>query len=424
MNKKLDISSNKLGKLTQTNSFKSITAAVLCAIIGIIIGYIILLIISAPNATKAITTILKNFLYFKKPKQQLYYFGSTLAKSVPLILCALSVLFAYKAGLFNIGVGGQYCVAIGVSLWCALNWHMPWWACVIMAALASAAWGAIVGCFKAFFNVNEVIACIMMNWIGLYLVNILMHQESVMNMSLSETFQIKTVSRGSLMPSAGLSALFNNNEYVSIAIPLTIVIAIVIWVILNKTTFGYELKATGFNKNAAKYAGMKEKLNIILTMAIAGALAGCAAAFYYLTDIQQWKTSSSVPAMGFNGIAVAFLGGLNPIGSIFAGYFIEHITLGGSFIDMRYFNPQIADLISSIIIYACAFVLFIKDILSKIGKKKEVAASSEKGEASDGANVSASAAPGADGAAVAKTVAAESSPQASSASSANTEGEK
>ena len=86
-----------------------------------------------------------------------------------------------------------------------------------------------------------------------------------MNMSLSETFQIKTVSRGSLMPSAGLSSLFNNNEYVSIAIPLTIVIAIIIWVILNKTTFGYELKATGFNKNAAKYAGMKEKLNIILT---------------------------------------------------------------------------------------------------------------------------------------------------------------
>ena len=105
-------------------------------------------------------------------------------------------------------------------------------------------------------------------------------------------------------------------------------------------------------------------------MAIAGALAGLAASLFYLTDIQPWKTSSSVPGMGFSGIAVAFLGGLNPIGAIFAGYFIEHITLGGSFIDMRYFNPQIADLISSIIIYACAFVLFIKDILAKISKQK------------------------------------------------------
>ena len=173
--------------------------------------------------------------------------------------------------------------------------------------------------------------------------------------------------------------MFHDNEYVTIAIPLTIIIAILINIVLDKTTFGYELKATGYNKNAAKYAGMKEKLNIILTMAIAGALAGLASAFYYLTDIQQWKTSSSVPGMGFNGIAVAFLGGLNPIGSIFAGFFIQHITLGGSFIDMRYFNPQIADLISSIIIYACAFGLFIKDILSKFNKNKDdINANAEK----------------------------------------------
>lgn len=359
----------QLNKAVKSESFKSIVAAIICAVIGILIGYIILLIISAPNATKAMGTILKNFMYFRKPHQRLYYFGSTLVKSVPLILCALSVLFAYKAGLFNIGVGGQYCLAIGISLWCALAWHLPWWLCLIIATLASAAWGAIVGCFKAFFNINEVIACIMMNWIGLYLVNILMHQENVMNLTLSETYLIKNLSPKSLLPNMGLDKLFHNNEYVTIAIPLTIIVAVLILIILNRTTFGYELRATGFNKDAAKYAGMKDKLNIILTMAIAGALAGLAASLYYLTDIQQWKTSSSVPAMGFNGIAVAFLGGLNPIGAIFAGYFIEHITLGGSFIDMRYFNPQIADLISSIIIYACAFVLFIKDILSKGSNK-------------------------------------------------------
>lgn len=360
----------KIKKFLHTEGFKSVLAAIICALIGILIGYIILLIISAPNATKAMSTILKNFMYFRKPSQRLYYFGSTLVKSVPLILCALSVLFAYKAGLFNIGVGGQYCLAIGISLLCALRWHMPWWLCVIFAVLAAGGLGAIVGCFKAFFNVNEVIACIMMNWISLYIVNILMHNEIVMNMSLSETYQIKNVSPNSILPHCGLDKLFHNNEYVTIAIPLTVIVAILISIILNKTVFGYELKATGFNKNAAKYAGMKEKQNIILTMAIAGALAGLAASLYYLTDIQQWKTSSSVPGMGFNGIAVAFLGGLNPIGAIFAGYFIEHITLGGSFIDMRYFNPQIADLISSIIIYACAFVLFIKDLFKKLNKKE------------------------------------------------------
>lgn len=113
-----------IDKRLKSEGMKSIIAAVLCALIGILIGYIILLVISAPNATKAMGTILKNFMYFRKPFQKQYYFGSTLVKSVPLILCALSVLFAFKAGLFNIGVGGQYCLAIGVSLWCALFWHV------------------------------------------------------------------------------------------------------------------------------------------------------------------------------------------------------------------------------------------------------------------------------------------------------------
>ena len=149
-----------------------------------------------------------------------------------------------------------------------------------------------------------------------------------------------------------------------------VVIAILVHILLTKTTFGYELRATGLNKHAAKYAGMKDKANIIITMALAGAFAGLAASLYYLTDIQQWKTSSAVPAMGFSGIAVAFLGGLHPIGAIFAGYFIQHITTGGSLIDMRFYNPQIADLISSIIIYTCAFVLFFKEIITRLGKRQ------------------------------------------------------
>ena len=366
-------------KLLKTDCFKSILASVICAVVGIIVGYIILLLISAPNATKAITTILKNFMYFKKPAQRLYYFGSTLVKAVPLILCGLSVLFAYKAGLFNIGVGGQYCVAIGISLWCALNWHLPWWLCIVLASLVAALWGAIVGFFKAVFNINEVIACIMMNWIGLYLVNILLQQESVMNLNASETYSIRKVSPGSIIPSLGLEKIFHNNEYVSIAIPLTVLIAVILWILLNKTTLGYELTATGLNKNAAKYSGMKEKFNIIITMAISGALAGIAASFFYLTDIQTWRTASSVPAMGFNGIAAAFLGGLNPIGSVFSSYFIQHITSGGAYIDKMVYSSQISDLISAIIIYLCGFVFFAKTALNRWLMTKD-AASARKAE--------------------------------------------
>lgn len=382
MKKFLELLKNKLTEFFHSECFKSIAAAIICSAIGIVVGYIILLCINAENATKGITTILKNFMFYTRPAKRMEYFASTLIKSVPLILCGLSVLFAYKAGLFNIGVGGQYCVAIGVSLWCALALHLPWWLCVILASTVSALWGALVGIFKAFFNVNEVIACIMFNWIGLYLVNIFLSNEAAMNLSKSETYKIRAVSRGSLIPTLGLDNFFHN-RYMTISFIITIIVAIIIAIVLDKTKFGYELKATGLNKNAAKYAGMKEKLNIVLTMAISGAIAGLAASLFYLTDIQQWKTVASIPAMGFNGIAVAFLGGLNPIGVIFAGFFIEHITLGGSLLDMRYFNPQIADLISAVIIYSCAFVLFIKEVMTKQMAKKEKAVlkdSTEGGE--------------------------------------------
>ncbi len=354
--------------IVQSNAFKSIVSAVLCALIGILVGFIILAMINAQNAPKAISTILKNFMYYKKPSMRLQNFGLTIVKSVPLILCGLSVLFAYKAGLFNIGVGGQYCLAIGVSLWSALAWHLPWFICVLLAVVAAALWGALAGCLKAFFNMNEVIACIMLNWISLYITNIMMSPAFIMDQTKSETFSIAKKSPQSLLPALGWDKLLNN-KYASIAIPVTIIIAVLIMIVLNKTTFGYELRATGLNKNAAKYAGMKDKQNIIVTMTIAGALAGLGASMYYLTGVQPWKISSTVPGMGFNGIAVAFLGGLNPVGVIFAGFFIQHITLGGTLIDTHFYNSQIADLIASIIIYSCGFVLFFKEIITRITAK-------------------------------------------------------
>ena len=362
---------NKFKAILASDTFRSIISAVICALVGIIVGFIILLIINAEHAPKAISVILKNFLYYRNNGKKLYYLGQTLVKSVPLILCGIAVLFAYKSGLFNIGVAGQYCIGIGISLWCALAWHLPWWICLLLAVICAALWASLAGLLKAFCNVNEVIAGIMLNWISLYIVNVLMQNEVVMNVGKSETFSIRQTSPGSVLPTLGLGKLFHDNEYVSIAIPLTIVVAVLINIILKKTVLGYELRATGLNKHAAKYAGMKDKKNLILTMAVSGAIAGLAASLFYLTDIQPWKTSSAVPAMGFNGIAVAFLGELNPIGVIFSGYFIQHITQGGSFIDTKYFNPQIADLISSIIIYSCAFMFLFKTQISKLIEKKK-----------------------------------------------------
>ena len=179
----------------------------------------------------------------------------------------------------------------------------------------------------------------------------------------------------------GLETFFSNNKYVSIAIPLAVFFAILVWVVLNQTKFGYELKATGYNKNAAKYCGMAEKRNIIVSLAISGALAGLAGAFLYQTDIEQWQvTISSIPAMGFNGIAAAFLGGLSPIGAIFSSFFIQHITEGGTHVDLTIYCSQISELISALIIYLCGFVGFLKMIINRSINKSEEKKSRVKAE--------------------------------------------
>ena len=373
--------------ILKNEGVQSLIASLLCIIMGMLIGFIVLLFINSSGAWDAILDVMRNFFNYSRANLQLKNFGNTIVKTVPLLLCSLSVLFAYKVGLFNIGVAGQYLVGACASIYAALSWNWGWILCILFAIAVSCIFGAIVGLLKAYCNVNEVISGIMLNWIGLYTANMLL--ASVKEPTSPYTYHIADVSPQSLLPSMGLDTVFANNKYVSIAIPVSIIIAILVAIILDKTKFGYELKATGNNKNAAKYCGMAEKRNIILTLVIAGALAGLGGALLYLTDYEQWQcTASSVPGMGFNGIAAAFLGGLNPIGAIFSSYFIQHITAGGAFVDKTMYCSQISDLISSIIIYLCGFVAFIKfAIKSGIAnseKKKEAkaepaSANTEKG---------------------------------------------
>ncbi|MDD2978995.1 MAG: ABC transporter permease [Hespellia sp.] len=350
--------------LMENDGFQTLVASIICILLGLLVGYIVLLAINPAGATDAITAILQNFLYFPRPAVALEYFGSTLAKTAPLLMCTLSVMFAYKVGLFNIGASGQYAVGAGLSLYLAIGFGMPWYVCMLAAMIGGGILGGIAGALKAYLNVNEVIACIMLNWISLYSVNMLL--TTVKDASTTYTSALRTNNPKALIPNLGLDKLFFNNRYVTIAIPLAILIAVLVFVIMEKTKLGYELKATGLNKNAAKYAGMKEKRNMILTMVISGCLAGLGASFLYLSGIEQWSCSqTTVPAMGFNGIAAAFLGGLNPIGGVFSAFFIQHITSGGSYVDKMVYCSQISDLISSIIIYFCSFVLFFKFCMKK-----------------------------------------------------------
>ncbi len=368
--------------LLRNAGVQSLLASLLCIIIGLVVGYIVLLIIEPSGANAAIITIIKNFFTYSRPGTQLKYLGNTLAKTAPLLLCSLSVLFAYKAGLFNIGAAGQYVIGAGASLYLALALNMPWYVCLIAAIIAGAVLGAISGLLNAYCNVNVVISCIMLNWISLYSVNTLL--TSVKDATSPYTLPLASTNPSAVLPTLGLDKLFSNNEYVTIAVPLAIIVAIVVWVVLEKTKMGYELKATGYNKNAAKYCGMREKKNLIMTMAIAGGLAGMGAALYFLTGFEQWSCSqASVPDMGFNGIAAAFLGGLSPLGSILSSFFIQHISSGGAYVDKTVYCAQISDLISSIIIYVCGFVMFFKFAMNKwLDRSAEKKAEKEK-EASE-----------------------------------------
>ncbi len=367
----------KKKSILANETVQTLLASLICIVLGLFVGYIVLLLINPQGATRALLSILENFLYFPRVEVALEYFGSTLVKSAPLLMCTLSVLFAYKAGLFNIGASGQYAVGAGVALYLAIHFGAPWWVCLIGAMIGGALMGAAAGALKAYLNVNEVIACIMLNWISLYAVNTVLTQ--VKESGTTYTLPLRTNSPQALIPGLGLQHLFADNRYVTIAVPLSVVVAIVVWVILDKTKLGYELKATGLSANAARYAGMKEKKNIILTMVISGALAGLGAAFLYLSGIEQWSCSqTAVPNMGFNGIAAAFLGGIHPIGAIFSSFFIQHITSGGAYVDKMVYCSQISDLIASIIIYFCGFVLFFKHCMKrrieKSAKKQETEA--------------------------------------------------
>ena len=356
MNKK------KLAHSGIQSSITSVLAALLCILIGLVVGFIVLLVINPGHAWgDGLVRILKGGFYDAP-----YGVGKTLANAAPLIMTGLSVGFAFKTGLFNIGAAGQYTLGAYGALYCAIMLKLPWFVCLLVATLFGGIWGAIPGFFKAYLNINEVITAIMFNWIGLYLVNELIYQNGtgpMYDVRNTRTFNLRKNPdyAQSIIPDFGLNKMFQTNS-TTIAIFLAVVVAIIVWVILEKTTFGYELKAVGLNKNAAKYAGINEKKNIVLSMAIAGALAGFGAGLYYLSSVSEWNplNSTSLPAIGFNGIPVALLASSNPIGTIFSALFISHISVGGSFLSTKYYPTEISDLISGIIIYLCAFSMLFR----------------------------------------------------------------
>ncbi len=365
------MSSNKFSvkHITKTKGFSSFTAALLAIALGLLFGFLVMLAALPGNSLAGFGRVLfGGFQSFQKIGDVLYF-------ATPILMTGLSVGFAFKMGLFNIGASGQYTMGMFFALYVGFMWPMPssihWLVCILAGLIGGMIWGFIPGILKALFNVNEVITSIMFNYIGMYLVDMLIQGNSIM--------YIPTKTRTAYLPaSAQIPSLGIPYSNANISIIIAILIAILLHITLNKTTFGYELKATGFNKFASKYAGMSDKRNTILTMVIAGSLSGLGGAFAILApstiagSSMTYEPISVIASAGFNGIAVALLGFANPLGVIFSALFISHIGRGGTLASLLGYKPEIIDVVIAVIIYFSAFALIMNAAFGRfIRLKKE-----------------------------------------------------
>lgn len=370
------------------NGLSSAASSLIAILVGLAAGFLILVVSNPQNAVAGLSIILSGG--FNEGMKGL---GKVLYFATPIIVTGLSVGFAFKTGLFNIGAVGQLMVggfvAVLVGVRGGIFGPAQWLVALICGMLAGAVWGMVPGLFKALLNVNEVISSIMMNYIGMYGINYLIKNlyfmnngkkmMTVYNAARSETF---SVSASAVIPSLGLNNIFysltkegGKDVFTSLngGIIIAVVLAIVVYLLLNRTTFGYELKACGYNRNASRYAGISEKRSIILSMAIAGALAGIAGGLMYLAPAEglHIEVKEVLAAQGFTGIPVALLGLSNPLAIIFSGIFVAYITVGGANLTILKYMEEIISIIIGIIIYFSAFSLLIKQLLSRgAGKRR------------------------------------------------------
>jgi len=358
-------------KLLQKDGFYSFLSSMLVIVVGLLIGFMILLISNAENAWPAFNAILT--FGFSSPR----IIGNVLLSAAPIIMTGLSVAFAFKTGLFNIGATGQFTMGAFVAIFIgvqgtAIPAPLRIILAVVLAMIAGALWGAIPGLLKAFCNVHEVISSIMTNYIGMFLVNFIV-VNTIFDMGRGTTTRLPS---DSALPTLGMQNIFTDGirpSDINIGIFIAILSAILVYIILEKTTFGYELKACGFNKDAAKYAGINEKRNIILSMMISGALAGLGGAINYLVATGlSMSAVDTLAQQGFTGISVAFLGLSHPLAIIFSGTLISYLFLGGARTQMFGFSIEIVEMVISMIIYFCAFVSLVKMFLQGRFTKKSV----------------------------------------------------
>ena len=338
--------------------------SIMAVILGLIAGALLMLVMGFDPV--------EGYKYlFKGGLMNLERIGNTIATATPLMLTGLSVAFAFKTGLFNIGTPGQmlfggFCsIAVGLTLDLPKMILVP--IVIAVGVLGGALWATVPGLLKAKFNVHEVVSSIMMNWIAYWVVYYVVPQYFKGEFLETES---RMLNDAATLRVNWLTNIFKGS-YINLGIFLALIAVLIIWFILNKTVLGYELKAVGFNRFGAEYAGMPVNRNIVVSMMIAGALSGLAGAIQYTGNANIMQIGV-MPSQGFDGIAVALLGASNPIGVVFSSLFFGLLYVGKGFMNAAVkVPPELADTIMATIIYFAATSMVMDKVIKKFKKAKK-----------------------------------------------------
>lgn len=346
-----------------SNKLLNILIPIISVLLGLIAGAIIMLV-SGYNPIEGYSALWAGAF------GDLYFMGETVRQVTPYILTGLAVAFAFRSGLFNIGAEGQVIVGWLASVWVGLAIdapmiiHLP--LALLAAAAAGALWGFVPGILKAKLGVHEVIVTIMMNYIALYVSNEIIR--SVLTDNLSST---KTIPDSASLASEWLQGLtyFSRMHY---GILIALFAAFVMWLIIQRTSIGYELKSVGFNEHASKYSGMNVSKNIVLSMVISGAFAGLAGAMEGLGTYGSMAVMSGFTNLGFDGIAVALLGANTAIGVVLAAILFGVLKVGAVNMPTVAGVPtELVDIIIALIIFFVASSYIIKWAILRFKKEEK-----------------------------------------------------
>ena len=340
--------------LSKKNSEKlqSISVSLIAVLAGLLLGMFVALI-TGYNPFSILVGV------YNGTFSDVEAFISWLMYSLPLIMTGLSVAYAYKGKLFNIGVEGQFYIGVYISVVLAIHLNLNPILILIAAGLTGALVAAFIGLLKALFGVNEVVVSIMMNYIIYEVVKALIPLSA--SPGTGQTTSTQNISESSTLIATGINDTFGIDLNYGF---IVVIIALVLyWFTVEKTKKGYELRGVGHNSFASKAAGINVDKTIVQTMAISGFLAGIGGAIYVLQDTNGISQTSTFLFYGFDGIGVALLGQLSAVGILFAGLLIAAFRIGAPL--MQGVPKEIADFIIGVIILSSAVSVVINSRLKK-----------------------------------------------------------